>query len=300
MSKRASVDEISEAIDNFTYGLPSLQKENFNRVYSLLKDLSLDADGNIKATIENLKIIGRVKTQLQSLVDSPLYQDKISALNDALDNVNTVQTSYFSKTFGDFTKPKTVDKLQDLAFDSTVDQLAGTGIQENVISASADIVEQHITDGSSFTNLVDELKVKMLGTPEVDSKLISYAKQTINDTLSGFSRNYHGLVTDDLGLEWYTYIGALVDTSRPFCRAMVEKRFINKSEFAKVLRENSKEGLMPGTNAENLVSRCGGYNCSHQLIPLPSSAVPSSLRRKFEPNIEADDEEKSDVRPRRK
>lgn len=299
-TRKSSVIAIADSIDEFTSGLPELEKTQFNKVYALLKDLYLDSEGNIKNTLENLKIIGRVKTQLQSLVDSPLYQDKVSALSEALDNVNTVQTSYFNKTFRDFTKPKTVDKLQELAFDSTVDQLAGAGIQENVISMSADVVEQHIRDGSSFTTLVDELKVKMIGNKDVDSKLLSYTKQTINDTLSGFSRNYHALVTDDLGLEWYTYIGALVDTSRPFCIAMVDKKYIHKSEFASVLAENSKEGLMAGTNASNLVQHCGGWNCSHQLIPVPVSAVPTELRRKFEPEIKADSEEVANLRPKRR
>lgn len=280
-TRRASITEIQESIDEFTSGLPYLEKQQFNKVYALLKDLSLDSDGNIKITLDNLKLINRIKSQLNTIVDSPLYHDKVSALNDSLERINVLQTNYYTATFGDFTKPKTIDKIQELAFDNTADQLVGSGVNENVVSYASDIVEEHIRDGSSFTNLVDELKVKMLGDPKVESRLLSYSKQTINDTLSGFARNYHAIVTDDLELEWFTYLGALVDTSRPFCIAMVEKQYIHKSEFAKVLAENSKEGLMAGTNASNLVQRCGGWNCSHQLIPVPISSVPKDIRDKF-------------------
>lgn len=286
---RSSVNLISDSIVEFTSGIPEVERLQFNKIYALLKDLSLDSDGNIKATLENLKIIGRVKTQLQSIVDSSLYQDKIIDLNNALDNVNKIQTNYFRITFKDFTEPKTIEKLQELAFDSTVDQLAGAGIQENVVNMSADIVEDHIRDGSSFANLVDELKVKMLGNKEVDSKLISYAKQTINDTLSGFSRNYHALVTEDLGLEWFEYVGALVDSSRPVCIALVAKRWIHKSELAGVAKglidgvQHSIAGLYPGTNGSNFLQRCGGYFCDHQAVPVPSSVIPIEVRRQFEP-----------------
>lgn len=286
--KRAGIDEIQSAIDDFTKELPQLQKESFNRVYALLQGLSLDTNGNIKPTIENLKIITRVKKQLGDFVNNPIYQDNVQQLDIVLSKVDKLQTSYFTQTFKDFTKPKTVPKLQELAFDSTIDQLAGAGIQENVVNLSADIVEQHIRDGSNFHTLVDELKVKMVGNKKIEPRLVSYAKQVINDTLSSFSRNYNNLVTDDLGLEWYEYIGALVDTSRPMCIVLVEKKYIHKSELAGIARgvvdreKVSTEGFMPGTTGENFVSRCCGYNCSHQCIPVPSVVVPQELRDKYE------------------
>ncbi len=180
------------------------------------------------------------------------------------------------------------------------------GVNENVINDAADIVETHIRDGSSFTTLVDELKTRIVSNPETDSKLVSYSKQIINDTLSDFSRNYNNLVTEDLELEWFEYLGALVDTSRPFCKALVKKHFIHKSELPKISRGDidghqvSLEGLVKGTNGSNIISRAGGYNCSHQFIPVPSSTVPTSLRRKFEKNIKPDQEELANDRPRRK
>lgn len=306
MSKRASIDEISDAIDSFVRGLPMLQKENFNKVYALLKDLSLDSDGNIKNTIANLKIIARVKTQLSLVVDNPSYQDKVSQLSDVISKVDSVQTAYFAKTFVDFTKPKAMDKLQEVTFDSTVDQLTSAGINENVVNHAASIVEDHITDGSSFSDMVEELKTSMLGDAEVDSKLISYAKQTINDTLSNYARNYHNIVTSDLELDWFEYLGSLVDSSRPVCIAAVHKKFFHRSELAAYARgiidgvQHSRAGMYPGTTGETAINNAGGYQCSHQFIPIPASAVPSNLRRKFETDVQPDQEELADDRPKRK
>lgn len=305
-TKRKSIDEIQDSIDEFVTGLPEIQRQQFNKVYALLKDLSLDNEGRIKTTIRNLQIINQVKSQLSTLTDDPQYQNKIEELQGAIDKVDKFQTLYYTATFSNFTKPKTIDKLNKLTFNSTVDQLMEAGINENVVNMSVDIVEQHIRDNSSFTTLVDELKVQMLGDKEVEPKLISYAKQVINDTLSGFARNYHNIVTADLNLEWFEYLGALVETSRPFCIELVSKYYIHKSELNKIAHGNidgkkvSLAGLFPGTNGENIINRCGGYNCNHQLIPVPSVVIPTELRRKFEKDIEPDNAEKVNSRPKRK
>lgn len=305
-SRRASVDEIQSAIDDFVKGLPTLQAKQFDRVYGMLKELSLDADGKIKSTVSNLKIIGKVQRELESLVDNPLYQEKVGDLYGAIDKVNEVQTKYFTKTFADFTTPPSVKELQGLAMDNTVESLTGSGVSENVIGDAMTIVEQHIRDGSSFNQMVEQLKEQMVGNPKVDGKLVSYSKQIINDTFSGFSRNYHDLVTSDLDLEWFEYIGGLVDSSRPVCIAAVEKRWFHKSELPALARgivngiDVGTAGMMPGTNGSNVICRCGGYNCNHQLVPVSAIMVPSAIRRPFEKDISPDKDELTNERPRRK
>lgn len=285
---RDSVDEIQKAIASFTEGLPELDKKQYDKVYAILKDLSLDSEGHIKPTIANLKIINKVKNQLASVVNNPLYQAKILELNVALEKVNGLQTEYYKKTFKDFAKPKTVAKIQEITFDNTVDQLAGSGIDQEVVGVSADLVEQGIRSGASFTTMVDELKVKMVGNKKIPSRLISYSKQIINDTMSGFARNYHAIVTNDLELEWGMYIGSLVATSRPMCEALVAKKYIHKSELAGIARGYvdgvfiGTEGFMPNTTGENFPFRCAGFQCAHVLVPIPASVVPEEIRVKFE------------------
>lgn len=289
---RESVDEIQKSIEAFTEGLPEVEKRQFDKVYALLKNLSLDSEGHIitqgKLGLENLKIINRVKSQLASVIDLPIYQDKVVDLNSALSRVSANQTTYYSETFSGFTRPNTISKIQEIAFSDTVDSLVGSGVNENVVKESSMIVEKGIRDGANFRTMVDQLKDKMLGNEKVEPKLISYAKQVITDNLSGFARNYHAIVTNDLGLEWFVWVGALVASSRPVCIACVKKHFIHKSEFSQIARGVvdgvfvGTQGMFSGTTGENLEYRCGGHNCEHQLVPVPSSIVPKELRDLFE------------------
>lgn len=294
---KSSVDVIQSAIDDFTKGIPAMERKQFDVIYGLLKDLSLDAEGNIKSTIDNLKIVNKVNNELDRLTTDNRYLNKVADLQDTINKVTTVQTSYLSKAFADFTAPKLLPYIEKQAFENTVSSLTSAGIKENVLNSASDILEQHLRDGSSFRSLVTKLEENMVGSKDVDSKLLSYSKQIINDTMSNYAREYHALVTDDLGLEYYGYVGALVDASRPLCRALVKKRWIHKSELGGIARgvvdgdegmtikgkyHKYTEGLMPGTNASNFQTRCGGYNCSHQLVPVPAEAVPTSIRKKFE------------------
>lgn len=285
---KSSAEEIQASINTFVDGFSEIQKQQFDKVFALLKDLSLDSDGNIKPTLSNLKIIDKVKRQLETIVNSPVFQDKIESVQDQLTTVQNLQTRYYSATFKDFTEPKTMAKIKDLTYENVVDGLAGAGIQAEVISVSAGLVEQHIRNGSSFSTMVDELKVQMLGNPKTPSRLISYAKQILTDTMSSFARNYHVIVTNDLELEWGVYVGALVATSRPMCDYLVPKYYIHKSELAGIARGIvdgkfiGTQGFMPDTTAQNFQFRCCGFFCEHQLVPVPSSTVPQELRDKYE------------------
>jgi hypothetical protein len=307
MSKRASVQSIEASIGEFVDGLPEMEKHLFDRVYAILKELSVDSEGKIKPTISNLKLISSVEQELETIVDDPKYQDKVFGLKDAISEVKNVQTTYYKASFEEFDKePGVVKQYEKQAFESTVDDLTEAGIKENVINDASEIVEQHIRDGMPFSDLVETLKERMISRGGEDSKLVSYAKQTINDTLSGFGRNYHKIVTSDLGLEWFEYVGTLVEASRPFCIGMVKKHYIHVSELGKAVAggfsspKGSKEGMMKGTTKDNVVDRCGGWNCNHQLVPVPASSVPSNIRRKITPDVELDSEEQSETRPKRK
>lgn len=289
-NKRANINEIQSSIDSFVDGLPALEKKQFNRTYALLKEFTLDSEGNIESNIKNLKLISKVKSQLEGVINSPAYINSVSEIKGSIEAISAAQSTYFKSAFEDYTPPKLIPELEDISFINTAESLAGAGVNENVITYGADIVEQHVRDNASWGKMVEELKAAMVSSPEVPSRLYSYAKGVINDSLSNFARTYNKIVTDDLGLEWYEYLGPLITTSRPFCIAMVEKHYVHKSELPTIAggkidgKQVSLAGVMAGTNGSNIIDRCGGYNCSHQLIPIPTKQVPANIKAKFADN----------------
>jgi hypothetical protein len=79
-------------------------------------------------------------------------------------------------------------------------------------------------------------------------------------------------MTADLGLEFYSYSGGLMDTSRDFCIARAGKVFHRKE--VESWAGQSWAGKMRGTTESSIFIYCGGYGCTHSLVPIAKSAVP--------------------------
>lgn len=294
--------ETENLVDQFADSMDSVQRGLYNRVSALLKELSIDSEGMIKQTASNLNIINKVKAELDSVLTNPTFQNNVVEIQSALEDVNDLQKNFYSDTAPDFEQPKVIDAFQEQAFNSAVTDLTGAGMNEYALGHALDIVSNGVKEGQSFATMSDLLKQSMIGDEEIEGRLVSYSKQIASDTLHGQARNYNALVTDKLGFEWFEYIGPLKDTSRPWCIAVEHKRYIHKSELAAISRGDidgrkvSLAGLMPDTNSENVQSRCGGYNCSHQMVGISSELVPTKIRSKFE-DVERDAEDLTDDRP---
>lgn len=291
------VNEIQSYVDDFSTNIEPIQKKLYDRVSGLLSQLSLDSEGNIKRTQANIDIIYDVQTELKSVVNNKAYQSNVASLKSALSDITDLQENYFTKIEPDSTKPPVVDAVIDHSFDTAVSDLTSAGLQSTVVDAAADIVSTSITEGTSFGDMNDQLRTFMLGNEEKEGKLLSYSKQIISDTMHTASRNYNSIMTEKLGLKWFRYVGALVADSRPWCIALERKEWVHESELSKICSGNidgqevSRQGLMPDTNKDNVVSRCGGYNCGHHLAPVPAELVPTNIRRKFEKDIPANVED---------
>lgn len=281
-------DEIQSTVDEFADSMSPIQRGLYNRVSALLKSLSLDSDGNIKQTASNLSIINKVEIELNSVTKNPEFQDQVASINSALADVNQMQNHFFDVQIPDFAEPAVIPAFQEQAFNNAVTSLTGAGMQQEVVNHALDVVRDGIMEGASFADMNDLLRISMLGNKEIEGRLVAYTKQILSDTLHGQARDYNSIITKKLGLVWYEYIGPLRDTSRPWCIALEKKQWIHKSELAAICAGNidghkvSLAGLMPDTNKENVVSRCGGYNCMHHMVPVPAESVPDEIRAKFE------------------
>ena len=288
-------DDIVKAIDSdvnqYAKDITPIQKALFNKVTIILKDLSVDAEGNIAMTASNLKILNKVNATLSGIVNDEKFQYIISDVKISLDDVEKNQTKYYKDIADISAVPPVINELHKQAFEDTVENMTGAGINENVVKEAVDLVADHIKTGSSFIDMNEKLKDFMLGNKDVPGKLESYSKQIISDSLHQTARTYNSIMSDKLQLEFFQYVGALSEDSRPLCKALVKKQWLHKSEITmanlkRLASEYAKkapmQGVYPTTTKETFVNDCGGYNCPHHCVPTPSEFVPAALRKKFE------------------
>jgi len=138
------------------------------------------------------------------------------------------------------------------------------------------------------------VKTFLLSDKGGSGALERYTKQITTDALNQFSAQYSATVASGMAFQWYMYVGSNRVTTRPFCRALEEKKYVHVSELKDIVKghidntnipinENTGvwAGGIPNTNINNFQINRGGYNCNHQLLPVDEITVPLNIRNKF-------------------
>jgi len=287
------IDATSTAISEFEAVMPFVEKQLAEKVTKIISQLDT-VRGKIKPSIKNLRLLKQLRKEMQGVLADSKYNLAFEKLQDNLKVIDGVNEKYFSAMVEEFTPPKVLAEAQATAVTELTASLKGSGINANIVDNMIGMIQKDIIGGANFYDLNKSLREFILSAPDVPSRLASYTGQVVTDAVHQYNRIYHEIISDDLGMEWYEYNGALVGDSRCWCVEMVEKRFIHKSEFAKLLtgKVNNKQcpiydktglphGMIKGTNIDNLVINCGGWRCNHALFPVSMERVPKNIRDKI-------------------
>lgn len=289
---------IETRIDSFNEKMPKVQRDAYNVILDLTGDLET-SNGRIKATMKNIKLISKIKQQLSKVIFTKEYEEELDKIVKTYGEITKLQNQYFTAAIGKFTVPKVLAEVQQLAIEGVVDAMGLDAVGVNVISPVRDILVKNVTTGGSKAEFLDEVREYLLDTERGDGKLVKYTKQIVTDSLNQYSANYTQIVSDDLGLEWFKYVGSNKETTRPFCKALTDAKqtcmpFIHRSQLPEIVegqicgeqvpiydKTGLPHGMIPGTNAVNFPINRGGYNCNHQLVPVSAALVPKALRDEF-------------------
>lgn len=284
---------LDSSVNKFSNSLPGLQDDILTEVISLIRDLEI-TNGRIDNSVKNLRTIGKIETKLKKIILNPDYKNEVGDFIDTFNQVATLQNQYFSALESEFKPSVLVKEIKNQAIGSTVADLTEAGIDANLIKPIQDILRQNITTGGTVKSFISQMTDFITGTPEVDGALVKYAGQITTDAIHQYSAQYMSAVSGDLGWKWYMYSGTLITTSREFCKEMVKKKYVHESEFSTVLNGdiNGKQipissksdlpyGLIDGTTPANFQIYRGGYNCGHQLRPIPDVLVPENIRSRI-------------------
>lgn len=290
---------IRSRIDQFNSKMPGIQRQAFDKILDLTGDLDT-SNGRIKPSVKNIKLIAKIKQELNKTIFSKDYADDLDDLIKSYEEITRLQNAYFTATVGKFTVPKVLAEVQNLAIESVRESLGAEGINVNFANKIRDILQQNITTGGTRAQFIEQARAFVLGADDDDGGLVKYTGQIVTDSLNKYSAQYNQIITDDLGFEWYEFSGSLRDTSRDFCKKLIAAKngcmpFIHKSQFQELIegkicgeqipiysKYNLPYGMEEGTNVSNLTINRGGYWCDHQLLGVSSAVVPKALRDKFE------------------
>lgn len=297
---------LDKASERFAGVITKTEKAIFDSAVELIKRLDIDANGYIKNTTANLKLLSDIKSKLARFASNKEYLRGVKELAQAFDDIYKQQVAYYSssfaqKTMGDKAKNKFA-AMQRVAVANTIDGLTGAGLQTGVLDSLNKMLLKAVTSGAKYSDLVAEFRSQLISSGDSQSSLAKYAGTYATTAMTQYVGQNNKLFTDDLGTEWFEYVGSSIETTREFCNVLIEHHpYIHKSEIPDILKGeivsqktgevihvalNPKTGLPKGmiedTTPENFQINVGGWNCRHQLVPIAKEAVPENIRKAFE------------------
>lgn len=264
------------AEQRLTKAVTKTQRELFDQMQTTLSKLELDGDGLIKQSQANRKILQKADRIFDRAVGQSGYYDSLGKFVDSIPEVATANGAYFDLILDAFVPDaRYLKSLQKNSIATIESYLANDGLTSQLKQPLQEILSQNINTGASFGDLLKQVREFIVGTPDLDGRLMRYSKQIARDTLFNFSRSMQESIAENSGLQFYQYLGGIMDDTRPFCAARSNK-FYHKSEIESWARQ-SWQGRRPGTTSSTIFIFAGGFSCLHQIIPVSESIVPKEV-----------------------
>ncbi len=269
-------------LERFNKNIGTRQQSMWSTIFKTIKRLETNDQGDILTTNKNIKILRTLRGDISKTIITPQYKKDLEGFLRSFDELKGINDTYYQAVgAGTLNANKFVFKeIVNNSIEATSNSLLEAGINNEIIGPVQEILNQNVTTGAKFTDMTEILRMEILGNNERLGRLDRYTKQITTDALNQFNANYNQAVAQDLEFQFYYYNGGLKETSRQYCKDLVNGgRYYHKEE----IQESSSgewAGKIPGTNDSNIFVYRGGYNCGHQWLAVADRVVPTSVKER--------------------
>lgn len=276
---RAIIDQKVNRLESvplaFSERMVQIQRSKFVDIVSLLDELDYTG-GNIVINNANLLRIEQIVEQAKDLLTTGEFETVVGELLNEFDVQAETTYKYFNEAFEGFEVPAIAnDMLQQKKREAVVDLLNST--DQYLTNPMRQGLSNAVTSGASRADVISLFRELILGDEETVGRLERATRQIVSDTFALSDRAVTNAVAEQIGAEWFFYVGGLLDTTRNFCKARNGK-YYRKSEVESWGALGDWQGKMAGTNEKTIFVTAGGYNCQHSILPVSESVVPNRFK----------------------
>jgi hypothetical protein len=264
------------------------QAEAWRKIKPLLEDMDVSADGNIEQTEDNIRRIGLISDELKKVLAGSEYRQAVKDFLDAIDK-GVVLTNDIARTFEESFEPNEVQKqLLQISKQNAINAFFGSGLDQRFTQPFLEQLTTNIAARAPLREAVNALEGLVTGTEANDGRLLANIKTTATTAQAVADRSYSAAVNEELGLEWFEYLGGEIPTTRPFCEHREGEIFHRKeieawgagknSAGINDIRDGTWAGRIDGTDSKSIFTFVGGWNCRHYLVPVPDRKVPETVK----------------------
>jgi hypothetical protein len=250
--------------------------------------MDVDAAGNIEQTENNVRRIGLINEELKKVLAGSEYKEAVKSFLDSIDK-GVQLTDEIARTFEESFEPNQVQKqLLQISKQNAINAFYGSGLDARFTQPFLEQLTANVAARAPLREAVNALEGLVVGTEANDGRILANIKTTATTAQAVADRSYSAAVNEELGIEWYEYLGGEIDTTRPFCRNREDGIYHKKeieawgdgknSAGINDIRDGTWAGRIDGTDSKSIFTFVGGWNCRHYLVPVPDNKVPDTVK----------------------
>ena len=264
------------------------QRDAWRKLGPLLAEMDVDATGNIRQTEDNIRRIGLITEELNKVLAGGEYKDAVQSFLASIDEGVQLTDEIAKKINSSFEPDNVQRQLLAISKQNAINAFFGSGLKENVTQPFLEQLTANVAARAPLREAVKALQGVIEGTETTDGRLLANVRTTANTAQAIADRSYAAAVNEELGIEYFQYLGGEIPTTRPFCEHREGAIFHRKEIEAWGSGENSAgindisngtwDGRIDGTDSRSIFTFVGGWNCRHFLVPVIKQKVPPSVQ----------------------
>ena len=263
------------------------QRDAWRKLGPLLAEMDVDATGNIRQTEDNIRRIGLITEELNKVLAGGEYKDAVQSFLSSIDEGVQLTDDIAKKIDSNFQPDNVQKQLLAISKQNAINAFFGSGLRDNVTVPFLEQLTANVAARAPLNQAVKALQGVIEGTETTDGRLLANVRTTANTAQAIADRSYAAAVNEELGIEYFQYLGGEIPTTRPFCEhregAIFHRKEIeawgNGENSAGIndIRNGTWDGRIDGTDSRSIFTFVGGWNCRHFLVPVIKQKVPPSV-----------------------
>ena len=263
------------------------QRDAWRKLGPLLAEMDVDATGNIRQTEDNIRRIGLITEELNKVLAGGEYKDAVQSFLSSIDEGVQLTDDIAKKIDSNFQPDNVQKQLLAISKQNAINAFFGSGLRDNVTVPFLEQLTANVAARAPLNQAVKALQGVIEGTETTDGRLLANVRTTANTAQAIADRSYAAAVNEELGIEYFQYLGGEIPTTRPFCEhregAIFHRKEIEawgdgkNSAGINDIRNGTWDGRIDGTDSRSIFTFVGGWNCRHFLVPVIKQKVPASV-----------------------
>ena len=264
------------------------QRDAWRKLSPLLAEMDVDATGNIRQTEDNIRRIGLITEELNKVLAGGEYKDAVQSFLSSIDEGVQLTDDIARKINSTFEPDNVQKQLLAISKQNAINAFFGSGLRDNVTVPFLEQLTANVAARAPLNQAVKALQGVIEGTETTDGRLLANVRTTANTAQAIADRSYSAAVNEELGIEYFQYLGGEIPTTRAFCEhregAIFHRKEIEawgdgkNSAGINDIRNGTWDGRIDGTDSRSIFTFVGGWNCRHYLVPVIKQKVPSSVQ----------------------